>query len=167
MKIVVIIIVALFTVATTLGQAVVKKETIILTDTQDGDAEKTIVELSKKLQASIDDNDSLSKKDIKILKELLTTIHDNVSTHNDHKVVIKKGDHSSSSFSYAITIDSDGEVTTHKGGKEINVEELKEKLKGVSEIIHDSEDVKVIIKKLGSDDIIIEEEIKKEKKGNN
>lgn len=162
MKTVLTVMIALFTVATTLGQKIVKKETIVITDTQDGDTENTIVELSKKLQESIDDNDSLNKKDIKVLKELLAAIGDNVSEHSDHKVIVKKGDATSSSFSYAISIDSDGEVTTHEGGKEINIEELKEKLKEVSEVIHDSEDIKVIIKKLGDGDIIIEE--KEEKK---
>lgn len=163
MKIVLTIMIALFTVATTLGQKVVKKETIILTDTQDGDTEKTIVELSKKLQASIGDTDSLSKEDIKTLKKLLEVIVENKGSDGDkHKVVVKTGDASSASFSYAVTIDSDGEITTHKGGKEIHIEELKEKLEGMSEIIHDSEDVKVIIKKFGDGDIIIEE--KEEKK---
>ncbi len=169
MKTVLTIMIALFTVATTLGQKVVKKETIVITDTQDGDTENTIVELSKKLQESIDDNDSLSKKDIKILKELLTAIGDNTHKESDHKVIIKKGDASSASFSYAVTIDADGEITTHKGGKDIDIEELKEKLEGVSEIIHDSDDVKVIIKKLGDSNIIIEEkeEKKTKKKTNN
>ncbi len=164
MKTVLTIMIALFTVATTLGQKIVKKETIVITDTQDGDTENTIVELSKKLQESIDDNDSLSKKDIKILKELLTAIGDNAHKESDQKVIVKTGDASSASFSYAVTIDSDGEITTHKGGKEvdIDIEELKEKLEGASKIIHDSDDVKVIIKKLGDSNIIIEE--KEEKK---
>lgn len=165
MKTVLTIMIALFTVVTALGQTVVKKETSILTDTQKEDFKQTIVELSKKLQTSIDDKESLSKGDIKDLKQLLTAIADNIDENKNHsKVTIRKGDSSeNTSISYAISIDSDGEIKTGKSIKEIDITELKEKLKEVSEVIHESENIKVIIKTLGDSDIIIEEEKEEEK----
>jgi hypothetical protein len=165
MKTVLTIMIALFTVVTALGQTVVKKETIILTDTQKDDFKQTIIDLSKKLQASIGDKESLNKGDIKDLKQLLTAIADNLDEHENHsKVIIRNGDSSeNTSISYAISIDSDGKIKTGDTIKEIDITELKEKLKEVSEVVHESENLKVIIKKLGDSEIIIEEE-KEEKK---
>ncbi|MEP0264995.1 hypothetical protein [Dokdonia sp.] len=166
MKTVLTIMIALFTVITALGQTVVKKETIILTDTQEDDFKQTIVDLSKKLQASLNDDESLNKGDIKDLKQLLTAIADNLDENeNHHKVIIRKGDSSeNTSISYAISIDSDGEIKTGESIKEIDITELKEKLKEVSEVVHESENLKVIIKKLGDSDIIIKEEEKEKTK---
>ncbi len=164
MKTLLTIMIAVFSIATTLGQTVVKKEIITLTGTQKGDAEKIIVELSKKLQKSIGDTDSLSKDDIKTLKELLTKITDTIDEDNNSKVTIKKeGSSKNSSISYSISLDSDEGVEI-LDLEDIDIEVIKEKLKDVSEDIHDSENIKMTIKTLSNNKVIIEEKEEKENK---
>lgn len=162
MKTLLTIITLLCITATSFAQTVVKKETTIeISDQEKERIQNVITELSEKLRTSLEEKETLSKNDITTLKELLEKIdHTHKGEEVRKEIIIKSSDASdNTSISYALKIDSDGEITTLDGTEEFNLDGLKEKLSELSVSINDSDAIKLLVKKLKEKHTVIVEEI--------
>lgn len=163
MKTVLTIITALCITTASFAQTVVKKEMIIeVSDQEKERMQDVILNLSKKLSASLEERQTLNKKDISTLTELLEAIDETHKGEDRHKEIIVKSSNPSekTSISYAFKIDSDGEIETLEGTEELDLDGLKEKLTELSISISDSDAIKVLVEKLKEKHTVIVKEIK-------
>ncbi len=170
MKTLCTIIIALCITATTFAQTHTEKETSIKLTKEERiqieEVKDVILDLSKSLEASLEEKNALNQNDIVTLKKLLEAINEKHEGQKLQKEVVLKVDDPSkkTSISYAFSINRDGKTETINSIEGIDMAQLEEKLSKLSISLSESDDIKLLVKKLNEKALVIYDEIE-EKKG--
>lgn len=163
MKTLLTIIAILSMTSVTFSQTVVEKKEIITVSAQEKEnIQNVITELSEKLRTKLKEKGKLNKNDIVTLRGLLDAINETQGLEDKYSEISIKSTNPSNktSIAYAISLDSDEEIETVEGIKDLDLSELKEKLVELSVAISNSDDIQLLVKKMKKTEMIIIDELK-------
>lgn len=169
MKTLFTIIATLCITATTFAQRGTEQETSIELSSEEQvqiqEVKDIILDLSKSLQASLEEKDKLTQNDIVTLKKLLEAINEQHEGQKLHREVVLKVDDPSekTSISYTFSIKKDGQTETMGSIDNIDMSTLEEKLSKLSVSLSENEDIKLLIKKINDKSVTIHKEIEEKK----
>jgi len=162
-------IIALCITATTFAQTVTKQKTIIEISPEERaqiqEVKDVILDLSKSLEASLEEKNALNQNDITTLKKLLEAINEEHEGQKLSKEVVLKVDDPSekTSISYAFSINRGGKTETINSIESIDMSQFEDKLSKLSISLSESDDIKLLVKRLNEKASIIYKEIEEKK----
>ena len=168
MKTLITLMILLCATTVSMAQSTVTKEVITKTEGEDGKESKTVTKYkiitTKDIDVDIDEDD-MKEGTLKKLIEVLSEFEEGDSTQE--KVVVKTIDISDDeSKSYKVKILSNGEVKTLGGSEDVDLDEIKIKIKELSAKLEDSDAIKLVLKTIEEVEEKMEKEAKEEKKKN-